>query len=67
MSDLEGHRQGISTHTSIHPHRGASWNQVNPRDCKPQGKGRTQKGKREKGAWEIITEKTKWTAKQGSG
>ena len=47
MSDLEGHRQGTSTDTSIHLHRGASWKQVNPRDCKPQGKGRTQKGKRE--------------------
>ena len=67
MSDLEGHRQGTSTDTSIHLHRVASWKQVNPRDCKPQGKGRTQKGKREWGAREIITEETKWTAKQGRG
>lgn len=45
-----------SIHPSIHLHRAASWKQVNPRDCKPQGKGRNgnqkpgggmQKGKTE--------------------
>lgn len=45
-----------SIHPSIHLHRAASWKQVNPRDCKPQGKGRNGNQKPGRGMQKGKTE-----------